>query len=121
VKILQSKESWNCSHREAFSSANCHHSPSTTATVAVRGKTGYMAILLRITSSWTRNSPEEWLFRRKLPAHEQRIYRKNGYYTGNCQLRDEESTGGMGFCRKLPACIQGIQPRNGIPPGITSL
>jgi hypothetical protein len=34
---------------------------------------------------------------------------------------DEESTGGTGFCRKLPGHRRGIHPRKGIPPGITSL
>jgi hypothetical protein len=38
VKILQSNESWNCYHPEAFSSANCNSRPQITETVAVQGK-----------------------------------------------------------------------------------
>jgi hypothetical protein len=36
-----------------------------------------MGILPVITTSWTRNPPEEWLFRRELPAHERGIHRRN--------------------------------------------
>jgi hypothetical protein len=67
-----------------------------------------MVILSGITTSWARNPPEEWLFGRELPAHRQAIHRKKGYYAGNYQLRDEESTRGMGFHRKLPAHSQEI-------------
>jgi hypothetical protein len=45
----------------------------------------------------------------------------NGKSAGNYHLIDEESTGGMGFRRELPAHRLGIHPRKGIPPGITSL
>jgi hypothetical protein len=51
-----------------------------------------------ITSSLTRNLPEECLF-----------------------LKDEDSTEGMGFHRELPDHLRGIQPREGIPPLTSSL
>jgi hypothetical protein len=45
----------------------------------------------------------------------------NGDSAGNYHLIDEESTGGMGFCRELSAHRQGINLRKWIPLGITSL
>jgi hypothetical protein len=78
-----------------------------------------MVILPGITTSWTRNLPEEWLFRRELPAHGRGIHLKNVYSAMNYQLSGKESTTGMGFRRKLPAYRRGIHPRKGIPPGIT--
>jgi hypothetical protein len=78
--------------------------------------TGGMVILPRMTSSGTRNPPEEWLFcsgtrnppencysaqgrgihrRNCYPAQGRGIHRRNGYPAGNDQLRDEESTGAM--------------------------
>jgi hypothetical protein len=45
----------------------------------------------------------------------------NGESAGNYHLINEESTGGRGFCRELPAHGQGIHARKGIPPGTTSL
>jgi hypothetical protein len=42
---------------------------------------------------WTRNPPEEWLFRRESPVHEPGIHLKNVYSTGNYQIMDEESIG----------------------------
>jgi hypothetical protein len=56
-----------------------------------------MVIPPGITSSYKRNPPEEWLFHRELPAHIRGIHQKNGYSTGNYQLRHEEST------RRIPA------------------
>jgi hypothetical protein len=44
---------------------------------------------------------EEWLLRRELTAHRLGIYLKNFYSAVNYQLRDEESTGGIGFRWKL--------------------
>jgi hypothetical protein len=60
-----------------------------------------MVILPGNNTSWTRN-----------PA-------RTVYSAGNYQLRDKESTGGMGFRRELPAQGQGIHGRNRIQPGIT--
>jgi hypothetical protein len=77
-------------------------------------------ILPGITTSGTKNPHEEWLFRRELPAHGQGIHLKHVYSAGNYQLRDEYSSGGMGFSRELPVHRRGIHPRKGIPPGITS-
>jgi hypothetical protein len=64
--------------------------------------------------------PDKSLFRRELIACGQGIHRKNGYSAGNYQLKEEESTGGMGFCPKLPAHRQGFHSRTGIPPEISS-
>jgi hypothetical protein len=55
-------------------------------------KTGEMVILLRFTTSWTRNPTEEWLFRRESLAHERGILQMNGYSSGNHQFREEDST-----------------------------
>jgi hypothetical protein len=64
-----------------------------------------MVNLPGITTSWTRNPLEEWLFRRELPAHGREIYWKKGYSVGNYKLLDEESTRGVAvaFCRELLA------------------
>jgi hypothetical protein len=70
-------------------------------TVAVRGTTGYLANLLGITSSLTKNPLEEWLFCQELPIRG--IYRKKGCLAGNYQPIDEESTKGMGICWELLA------------------
>jgi hypothetical protein len=96
---------------------------------------GEMVILLGITSSWTKNPPEKWLFCWELPAHGRRIHRRNGYSTGNYQLMDEESTGRMVillgitsswtrnppekflFCWESPAHGRGIHRRNGYSAG----
>jgi hypothetical protein len=53
-----------------------------------------------ITTSWTRNPPKEWLFRLELPANGQEVHLKNGYFARNYQLRDEETSGGLGFFRE---------------------
>jgi hypothetical protein len=45
----------------------------------------------------------------------------NGDSAGNYHLMDEESAGGRGFRRELPAHRQGIHPKKEIPPGITNL
>jgi hypothetical protein len=45
----------------------------------------------------------------------------NGESAGNYHLINEESTGGRGFRRELPAHRQGIYPRKVFSPGITSL
>jgi hypothetical protein len=45
----------------------------------------------------------------------------NGESARNYHLINEESTGGRGFRRELPAHRRGIHPSKGIPPGITSL
>jgi hypothetical protein len=44
--------------------------------LAIAVKTGIKAVLPGIISSWTRNPPEEYLFRWELPAHEQGIHRR---------------------------------------------
>jgi hypothetical protein len=68
--------------------------------------TGGMGIPREITRSWTRDPPEECLFRS----------------AGNCQLRDKESTGGMGLHGNYyPIDEKSTQiQRKRIPPGITS-
>jgi hypothetical protein len=76
IRILHSNESWNCYHTEDFSSTNYLYSPS--KNVAVCGTMGYMVNLLGLTSSWTRNSQEEWLFRWELPANGRGIHPRNG-------------------------------------------
>jgi hypothetical protein len=47
-----------------------------------------MVIPPQITSSLTRNSPDEWIFRRELPAYGRGIHRMNGYSAANYQLVD---------------------------------
>jgi hypothetical protein len=49
-------------------------------------KLGDMVNLPGITSSWTRNQPEEWSFRRELPAYRQGIHPRNGIPLGNTDL-----------------------------------
>jgi hypothetical protein len=49
-------------------------------------------ILPVITSSWTKNPLEEWLFRRELSALGLGIHLKNVYSAGFYQLWDEEYT-----------------------------
>jgi hypothetical protein len=53
------------------------------ANVAVRGNTVYKVILPGITSSRTRNPPEEWSLHRELPAQELGSHRRNGYRQGS--------------------------------------
>jgi hypothetical protein len=65
--------------------------------VAVHGKDMIKAILLIITSSWTRNPQEELFFHQKLSANGRGIHRRNCFSTRNYQLMDEESTGGIVF------------------------
>jgi hypothetical protein len=48
-------------------------------------------------------------------------YGINGEFAGNYHTMNEESTGGRGFRRELPAHRLEIHQRKGIPPGITSL
>jgi hypothetical protein len=98
VNILQRKESCNCCHPEDFTSANCQHSPSNDrdcGSPQKKGKNG--------DSAGTRNPMAESAFHRKLPAHGREIHQKNDYSARNFRLRDEESSGRMGFCRKLAA------------------
>jgi hypothetical protein len=64
--------------------------------------TGKMVILAGVSSSWTMNPQEGWLF------------------PGNYQPKEKESTGGMRFFRELHAHRREIHTWNGIPPGITS-
>jgi hypothetical protein len=45
----------------------------------------------------------------------------NGESARNYHVIDEESIGGRGFRRELPAHRRGIYPKKGIPSGITSL
>jgi hypothetical protein len=54
-----------------------------------------MVIPLGITSSWTRNQPEEWLFYWELPAHGRGINQRNGYSTGNYLLMNTDSNAGI--------------------------
>jgi hypothetical protein len=65
--------------------------PPITTTVAVHGKNNVKVILLGITSSWTRNPPEEWIFCWELPTQGPEIQMNN-----------------IGFCQKLPYHRQGI-------------
>jgi hypothetical protein len=44
--------------------------------------TGWIVILPGITSSLTRNLPEEWFFRQEIPAQGQEIHPKNGIPLG---------------------------------------
>jgi hypothetical protein len=55
--------------------------------------TRVMVVLRGITSSWTRNPPEEWLFSGESPAPGQGIHQRNGCSAGNYQLLDKESIG----------------------------
>jgi hypothetical protein len=99
--------------------------------------TWWMLIQPAITSQWTRNLPEKWLFRQE-SAHRRWIHRWSGYSAGNYKVMDEESPGGngysagnyllmneestvgMGFRLELPAHIREIQGRSRVQPGITS-
>jgi hypothetical protein len=49
---------------------------------AVLGNTVYKVILLGITSSRTRSTPEEWFFRRELPAQGQGHHLRNVFPLG---------------------------------------
>jgi hypothetical protein len=83
-----------------------------------------MVILPGVTTSWTRNPPEEWLFRLDLPPHGRGIHLNYDYSTGNYRyhLTDEETTGGM----VIPPGIAGSWAKNPpevpifIPSGSTS-
>jgi hypothetical protein len=65
--------------RRISRNASCQPCFPVTTNVAVRGNNVYEVILPEFTSSKTRNPPEEWLFRRELPAKGLGGYRKNGF------------------------------------------
>jgi hypothetical protein len=97
VKTLQSRKTGIVTIRKTFCQGTANAGSTITAIVAVGSKnringnsaenyklkdedesTGGMVIPQGITSSWTRNSPEEWLFRRNLPAQGRVTHRRNG-------------------------------------------
>jgi hypothetical protein len=54
-----------------------------------------MVIPPGIIHCWTRNPPEEWLFRQELPTNRRGIDQRNGYSARNYPLMEAESTRGM--------------------------
>jgi hypothetical protein len=122
VKILPSKESWNCYHPEDFWNAMCQRSHYT----GVRNPgivTARRTFGMRCTNTRTTRELGIWksLPSGRLMECDVPTLALHGDYVWNYHHKDKESTGRMGFRRELPAYRRGIHPRKGIPPGITSL
>jgi hypothetical protein len=66
--LFQSHKSGNCYHPEDFSSTNGLHPLSNYCECGSSRYKGINGEFAGNTSSGTRNPPEKWLFRRKLPA-----------------------------------------------------
>jgi hypothetical protein len=97
LALMGSKESWNCYPAEDVWNAMCQHSPYTRV-----WNPKIVTILMKLGTQCanTCTTWDKW---------------------GITPLMDEESTGGRGFRRKLPAHRRGLHPRKGIRPVITSL
>jgi hypothetical protein len=63
--------------------------------------TGIIVIPFGITSSWARNSQEEWSFHVESQAPWRGIHQRNGHSTWNHKLLGEEFTGGIVIHQEL--------------------